>query len=164
MEYVVIIFIIVAFAFGNFSGYSSASSYLTHFTYQLAHASLLHLIINVYAIFSLIRILKQIINPFRLVITAYLISVVASFVSVYDLPTVGASGFAYALLGAFARALYDKKISFQKQPYLLIFHSGVALGILITLIHPGSNGLLHLLSYIFGFFLLKVRSGSSVWS
>lgn len=164
MEYVVTIFILVTFAFGDFSGYSSSSAFSTHFVYQLAHASLLHLAINAYAVFSLIRILKQIINPYRLVITAYLISVVASFVSVYDLPTVGASGFAYALIGAFARALYDKKISFQKQPYLLIFHSGVALGILITLIHPGSNGLLHLLSYIFGFFLLKVRSGSSVWS
>jgi ABC-type Mn2+/Zn2+ transport system permease subunit len=94
---------------------------------------------------------------------AYLISVAMSFLSAYDLPTVGASGFAYALIGSFAKALYDKKISFQKQLHLLVFHSGVTLGILITLIHPGSNGMLHLLSYLCGFFLLKVRSGSSVW-
>ena len=158
MEYVVTIFILATFVFGNFQGYSLSSSFFTHFTYHLAHASILHLAINVYTVFSLIRILKQIINPYKLVIIAYFISVAASFVSSYELPTVGASGFAYALVGAFSRALYNNKISFQKQPYLLIFHSGVALGILITLIHPGSNGMLHLISYILGFFLLKIRS------
>lgn len=160
MEYVIVTVLILSYIFGDNTGYSLSSSFGSHFIYQFSHASWLHLLLNSYAIFSLVRILKQVVSKYFLLISSYYISSLASFWAVYEKPTVGASGIAYYLLGVFIGELIAKKISFREQQYQVIFYSGVVLGLLISFFSENSNTLLHFLCLISG---LVVHSSSRYW-
>lgn len=109
-----------------------------HFTYPLFHASFLHLIINSYVFYGLMR--TPVIKPIYILLFAYIISVLASFLSCTTLPTVGFSGIIFALCGI-GIAQYPTRIN------LLL--SVIAIG--ATFLMSGSNPYIHLYSWLGGF-------------
>jgi membrane associated rhomboid family serine protease len=155
MEYVVTILLLITFIFTDISGVSVDSGVLSHFTYQFMHANLLHLVLNIYPLFLLIRLLKQLVNPLFLVLFTYMVSVLTSFIAIYPTPTVGASGVVYALLAVFLFYVKTKKINFQKKQYQFIFYFGVCAGMLISFFNTSSNFYLHLFSLLIAYTFFK---------
>lgn len=75
-------------------GFSSASAWHTHFVYMFFHATWLHLMINAWALcFAMRR--KSLATLGR----AYLAAVACSFACQSTVPTVGASGIVFYLVG-----------------------------------------------------------------
>ena len=111
-------------------GVTSTSCFYTHLTYIFVHANLFHLITNIFSLSFTLILLKKIANMKYYVMTAIgLISAfVASFIFMQDIPTVGASGVVYALLGTYCYLRFDK----------------LALKLLLTLT------IINLLQYFFG--------------
>ena len=113
------------------SGYYYGSPIWTHFTYMFAHANLLHLICNLYALY--ICISKRI-NLFHV----YIIGVAVSFIAMNNIPTVGASSCVYVMLGI--------NVYGAKRKTHLIAVCAVLLGFLM----PNVNAWIHVYSYILG--------------
>lgn len=77
-------------------GVSSTSPWWTHFTYHFFHGNLIHLLSNVYAIWFCVN--KKRFTIITL-LSAYLLSVAASFIVGSPIPIVGLSGMIFVILG-----------------------------------------------------------------
>lgn len=113
-----------------------------HFTYFAFHANIFHLALNLLVLWSVKR------NKIESV-KAYLICVAASWMPMYvDGQTLGLSGFLFAMFG-----LMWGKVN---KPMLAI--KTAAPIIIVTMLLPNVNGLLHLYSYVMGYLLSCLTS------
>ena len=148
MQYVlVLVFWITFFVFN--SGYSITSPFYTHFTYMFSHASWLHIILNTYVFMVMYRVVKPYVKHLWLVII--LIAFLASFLVEYSLPTMGASGMVYSMIGMFLWLVVSKVVSFPKRKNLILFIVSIILSFLISYFKESSATLLHFYCMVLGF-------------
>lgn len=119
------------------------------FTYQFLHGNLLHLIVNVASLLLLYKPFKIIYgnrfnydNDIILFLIIYIGSVLAALVTPLDIPTVGASGMVFFILGAILGLRPTKK---QFINYIWVF-----LGFIASAIMANSNTLLHVAAFLIG--------------
>lgn len=121
-------------------GASPQSGLLPHFTYIFMHANIWHMITNLFVLWSV----RQKMNVWM----GYLIAVGASWLPMWtDKPTVGMSGMLFAMFGVMWGERGDWK-GFIK--------AGMPV-ILVMMVIPGINGLIHLYCYVIGFVFLFIR-------
>ena len=77
-------------------GYTATSGLYTHFTYIFAHANIFHLAINLFVFWKL----YDMVGKYSFMVS-FLIAAVMSFFAIMSVPTVGASGLTFAMLGMF---------------------------------------------------------------
>ena len=159
MQYfALILFIIICTAiqiFGNQSPdffYGVSNAHLWHsFTYPFVHGSWLHLILNMFALGIMLppiskiwdrKICDSAYSIFRLLAASYIASVIAGAACAGDIPTVGASGMAFFLLGVLV--ILNPTLNQLKS---LLW---VAAAVAIQIYFGKSNTALHLTSFAFG--------------
>lgn len=147
----VFIFIFVFAWFDKSLGYSTTSSVYTHFTYMFQHAGVIHLTVNSLTFIGMFRSVEKYINKYILSITIISISVASSFLSIYDMPTVGASSMIYAMIGIYIPIiiLYDKAIIINKKKYTM-FIFFIFISLIISYLKNNSNFWLHVYSLLIG--------------
>ena len=151
MKYLIVLTVLIVFTFFNKSlGYTNASPLWTHFTYMFQHANLIHLLINSLAFIGMFRILEKIINKYILLATILSIGFLTSFLSMYEIPTVGASSMVYAMIGIFFGSTISRRIKIADIKKYLLFILGVALSLTVSFFKPNSNFELHIYSMLFG--------------
>ncbi|WP_099465549.1 rhomboid family intramembrane serine protease [Parabacteroides provencensis] len=152
MEYIVIIlFVIVHICAGNELGYSSSSPIWTHATYQFQHLNWIHLLLNSFTFLSLCKILRKALPLSLILVYAYFTSVIISFFSELDLPTVGASGMIYAMSGMFISiSLIGEKLRIVDYSKFSLFLFGITIALVLSAIKPHINFFCHLLGLCLG--------------
>ncbi|MDR1525156.1 MAG: rhomboid family intramembrane serine protease [Tannerella sp.] len=152
MKYLfVLLFIIVFCLFDKNLGYTNASPWWTHFTYLFQHAGIVHLLINSLSFIGMFRLLEKFINRWVLSVSVITVGFVASFLSMYNAPTVGASAMVYAMVGIFFSMVNlcgDIKILDKKK--FAVFIVGIAACLFISASKGNSNFFLHVFSLILG--------------
>lgn len=116
-------------------GFVQNGGVIEHFAYPFCHANIWHLVINLYVLWKL----RNHINP----LSSYMIAVLVSFLPMYVTdPTMGLSGFLFASIGQmWAKANDTKRMCQVVLPFILI-----------TMLIPNTNGLLHLYAFVVGYF------------
>lgn len=117
-------------------GVSSTSPWWTHFTYHFFHGNLIHLLSNVYAIWFCVDKKRFTIKT---LLSAYLLSVVASFIVRSSIPIVGLSGMIFVILGINLSSV-PTKINITYMLAILI----------IGYIIPNISGSTHLICFLVG--------------
>jgi membrane associated rhomboid family serine protease len=152
MKYLfVLIFILCFIFFDTDIGYTWTSPWWTHLTYQFQHAAMIHLLINSLAFVGMFRLLEKFVNRCLLAATVLALGFVASFLSMYDVPTVGASAMVYAMMGIFFSMLnlcHDIKI-IDKRRFTLFLVSLFAC-LTVSALKGNSNFFLHLFALMIG--------------
>lgn len=127
------------------------------FIYQFAHASWLHLIINALSLALMFNPIRRIYeerfgetNQWFFCFFSYAGSVLAALLSSVDVPTVGASGMVFFLLGELIILRPTLK---QLQGYIY-----VVLAIIIQIIRGNSNVALHIVAFILGALWIILRT------
>lgn len=110
----------------------------TRFTYQFFHASWLHLFINIWCLLSLVFNYDLSIWNF---FWAFLIS--AAVPVLWAIPTIGLSGFCFALIGIAGFSVRNKRL----------YHTWAIGIILLGFFSSGVNASLHLFCYLVGLFV-----------
>lgn len=114
-------------------GFTHDSSVTTHLLYSFAHVNIWHLACNLMVLWMIKN--KMAVAP------AFIIAVIASYLPMYgSSPTVGMSGMLFAMFG-----IMWGKINKRKEA----LRAGLPT-IIITMLIPGVNGLLHLYCYLLG--------------
>ena len=136
----------------------SLHNLLGAFTYQFLHGSLLHLAINVASLLLLYKPFKIIYgnrfnydNDMVLFLIIYAGSVLAALVTPLSIPTVGASGMVFFILGTILGLRPTKQ---QFINYIWVF-----LGIIVSVIMGHSNTLLHIAAFLIGvlFAIMRIK-------
>ena len=136
---------------GNELGYSSSSPVWTHATYQFQHLNWIHLLLNSWAFLSLCKVLRKALPLSLILAYSYLTSVIISFFSELDRPTVGASGIVYAMSGMFITiSLIGNKLKIVDYSKFLFFLFGVTIALILSAIKPHINFSCHLLGLYLG--------------
>lgn len=132
--------IVLLTAGSRLEGFSAHSGLLPHFTYSFLHANVWHMAANLFVLWGV----RQRMN----VAVGYAIAVAASWLPMWaDKPTVGMSGMLFAMFGI----MWGKTGRWKE--YL---KAGMPV-ILIMMLIPNVNGLLHLYCYILGFVFSFIR-------
>ena len=169
------IFLLVYIFFDNSLGFSETSAWWTHIAYNFQHAGIIHLLLNAFCFSQFYKVFKKIkkgnrhsITPNKAVAIGGIVAVSCSFLPfcIKPLPTVGASGIIYAMLGIYLSLLvgaYPCGRPAVKVPKknLIIWLSGVAIALVVSFFNPHSAFALHLSCLIIGF-LLSLRSHLTV--
>ena len=115
-------------------GFTADSPWQTHVMFHFCHANVFHLAIN-------LMVLWQIQNRIP-VVEALLVSFLASYLPMYvTAPTMGLSGFLFAAFGImWGRVGRPLEASRAALPFIII-----------TMLFPDVNGLLHLYAFILGY-------------
>lgn len=126
------------------------------FIYQLAHASWAHLIINALSLILMFNPIRRIYeqrfgdtSQFRFLAIPYLGSVLAALFCAKDVPTVGASGIVFFLLGELIMLRPTLK---QLQGYIY-----VTLAVIIQIIRGKTNVALHITAFVLGALFIIIR-------
>ena len=128
------------------------------FSYQFLHGNLLHLAINVASLLLLYKPFKLIYgnrfnydNDLVLFLIIYAGSVLAALVTPLSIPTVGASGMVFFILGAIPGLRPTKQ---QFINYIWVF-----LGVIVSVIMGHSNTLLHIAAFLIGvlFAIMRIK-------
>lgn len=150
MKYIFVIFFIITYIlFGNELGYTHTSPFYTHFTYMFQHAGISHLVMNSIVFISMFYRIQENVNQWLLSGILIIASFIASFLSIYDIPTVGASSMIYVMIGMFfsfvvlSDTIKDKKKYFTST--LVVFSA-----LLISAFKHNSNFWLHVFSLLIG--------------
>lgn len=145
MKYVVVmIFILGTLILDSSFGYSLTSTWWTHLTYIFVHQNFIHLLMNSIGFLVLFDLLQKIFNKWTLLCAVFLIAFIASFFANYPLPTIGASGVVYALIGAMIDLVLAGKIKHKNRLNLFVFVFALLLSIMISFFKGTSNVLLHI--------------------
>lgn len=122
-------------------GVLANDSLIPHLTYSFQHANIWHMLANLFVLWNI----KQKMN----VVSGFLIAVAASFLPMFtDRSTVGMSGLLFAMFGI----MWGERGDFKG-----CLKAGMPV-ILIMMVIPGINGLLHLYCYLFGYIWFKLFS------
>jgi membrane associated rhomboid family serine protease len=152
MKYIFIFVFILTFTlFGTSIGYTKVSPLYTHLTYMFQHAGIVHLAMNSLAFIGMFRTLEKFISKWTLSLLVTTISFVSSFISMYDIPTVGASAMIYSMIGIFIGiTTFCTHIKIANIKKYLLFISVIAISLTISLFKSNSNFILHLISMAVG--------------
>ncbi len=151
MKYVFVLIFIIVFAFFDTSiGYTTTSPAYTHAFYMFQHANALHLVINSIAFISIFRTMERFVNKWELSIISMVIAFAASFISMYEIPTVGASGMIYAMIGIFFGLVVSKEITIADKKKFATFAVSISVCLLISFLKHNSNFFLHIYCLLFG--------------
>ncbi|MEK4487435.1 rhomboid family intramembrane serine protease [Psychrobacillus sp. FSL H8-0484] len=117
------------------------------------HASLSHLLFNMFSLFIFGPELEQIAGKARF-LTIYLLAGLIGNVATYlihdwNYTSVGASGAIYGMLGAFAALVYYTKNFLPQLKQIII--PIIVIGVIMTFIQPGINTTAHIAGLITGF-------------
>jgi membrane associated rhomboid family serine protease len=137
-------------------GYSLTSPLYTHLTYSFQHASILHLVFNSLAFIGFYRVLKGYIKYLFPIIV--FIAFVASFYSEYALPTVGASGMVYAMIGMYIGLIITKKITIVSKKDAWVGLISLILMYSISIFKESSNSVLHGICLFLGLLFIMFNS------
>lgn len=115
-------------------GVGSGSGLTSHFTYTFCHANVWHLACNLFVLWSIRNRMAT--------MSAYVIAVAASWLPMWaDKPTVGMSGMLFAMFGImWGRTGMKWKCAKAGLPVILVM-----------MLIPNVNGLLHLYCYVIGY-------------
>lgn len=121
------------------AGFFPGSSFVSHLTYSFCHANIFHLAANLVVLWSLRN---------RICLCASLFAaVLASFLPTYvSQPTVGLSGVIFAAIGI----MWGKTGRFWDSCCVVMPF------IVLTMLMPGVNGILHLWTYMIGFIIGRI--------
>lgn len=146
MQYLIVLIFITVYLISDLSlGYSYISPFYTHLTYMFQHGGWIHLILNSLAFIGLYRALSK---QLKFVLPRIiLIAFISSFISVYLVPTVGASGMIYAMLGMCLGLEFTGQWKLQNMK--LVVFSIVAM-LMISFFKHTSNFGLHVWCLVFG--------------
>lgn len=152
MKYIVVILFIIGHIYmGNELGYSSSSPVWTHVTYQFQHTSWMHLILNSLTFLSFCNVLQKALPLHLILAYAYFASIIISFFSELDLPTVGASGMIYTMSGMFISiSLIGKKLKIIDYKKFSLFLLAIAIALIISVVKPYTNSSCHFLGLFSG--------------
>lgn len=146
MQYLIVIIFIATYLLSDLSvGYYELSPLYTHFTYMFQHAGWMHLILNSLAFIGLYRALSKELK--FVLLRIILIAFVGSFMSVYLVPTVGASGMIYAMLGMCLGLQFTGRWKLKNLKFVLF---SIAFMLLISFFKHTSNFGLHVWCLVFG--------------
>lgn len=125
-------------------GYGIGQPIYNHLSYIFFHANLFHLIINMTAFYFLFGSVNNKTVTFlaSIIIGATLIS----FGSVDQLPTIGASGLIFILVG-----IQASKLVYNRQVAFIPFFTFTILSLVSGFLIPHVNGLVHLLGFALGY-------------
>jgi len=152
MKYIFVLIFLTVFVFFDKSiGYTDISPIWTHFTYMFQHANVVHLIINSLAFIGMFRVLERVINKYILAASILSMGFAASFISMYELPTVGISGAIYAMVGMYLALILTKKLTVKDRKKLYIFIASIILCLTVSFFKPNSNYGLHLICLVYSF-------------
>lgn len=155
----VLLFIVVYCLFGLDLGYTTTSKLYTHITYMFQHSAIIHLTINSIAFIVMFHNLQKLLNIGIIIASIFVCGFAASFLSMYDIPTVGASSMIYAMVGIdIGMTLFCKEIKIANTRRYLLFICGLVLCLLISAFRHNSNFLVHIYSLIFGFIISLIAS------
>jgi membrane associated rhomboid family serine protease len=150
-----VVFVGTYLFFGTELGYTRESAWWTHFTYMFQHAGWIHLIVNGISFFGVWRTLSRFVPAWRLA-TAFPIAAAGSFFCAHDLPTVGASGVVYALLGCFVALLAQRRIRFTEKGRPAVFVASLVLALAWSAVRRESNFELHVFAFgVMGVFCMR---------
>lgn len=122
-------------------GFLANDSLIPHLIYSFQHANIWHMLANLFVLWNI----KQKMN----VVSGFLIAVAASFLPMFtDRSTVGMSGLLFAMFGI----MWGERGDFKG-----FLKAGMPV-ILIMMVIPGINGLLHLYCYLIGYIWFKLFS------
>lgn len=155
LKYVIsLVYVAVFLLFGKELGFTATSSLWTHLTFSFQHASITHLVINTLVFITAFRSMERFVRPVMLFTVIYLISVIASFAAIRDIPTVGSSGMIYAIFGMETIVVIFNSAT-NEQKALFFFAIVFMLG--MSFFNSGSSFMVHAVSFILGalFFLIK---------
>jgi len=147
----VFVFIIVFIIFDKSIGYTNTSPVWTHFTYMFQHANVIHLTINSLAFIGMFRALEKRINKNILALIILSIGFIASFLSMFEIPTLGISGAIYAMVGIYWGLITTKKLIIKDKNKLYVFIFSIILCLAISYFKHNSNFGLHIFSLIMGY-------------
>ncbi|MFV0587069.1 rhomboid family intramembrane serine protease [Bacteroides reticulotermitis] len=152
MKYIfILIFLITYCSWGLELGYTTSSPLWTHLTYMFQHSGIMHLTINSVAFIIVFHGLQKILNVWTIVILMLLCGFAASFLSMYDIPTVGASSMIYAMIGLdIGLTLFCRQIRIANTRRYLLFLFCLVFTLLVSLLKQNSNFFIHLYSLILG--------------
>lgn len=154
MKYFILLILVTVYVlFGKELGYTLHSSIYTHITFHFQHASILHLLINSLTFISIYTALERFVNKWIFLPVSFICSTLASFVAIYDIPTVGISGIIYVMIGLFIGiSVFSKKAKIEDIKKYLLFILSIAICLFIGHIRGNSNIPLHVYSLMLGFF------------
>ncbi len=146
-----LVFLIVFLSFDTSIGFTDDSALWTHFTYMFQHAGWLHLIINSIAFVGMFMTLGRFVSKWWLVLMCLLGGFTASFAGEYHLPTVGASGMVYVMIGIYiSYTLFSKDVKITSvKKYAWFVVSSIAMLAAGWFLH-GVNFWLHLCGFGLG--------------
>jgi hypothetical protein len=98
--------------------------------------------------------MEKFVNKWLLSVSIIVVSFAASFISMYDIPTVGASAMIYTMIGMFSgMTAYCKNVKIADTKKYRLFLSVVFISLTISFFKHNSNFVLHLLSMVSGFII-----------
>lgn len=134
----------------------SAENLQYAFSYQFFHVGWRHLLINSLSLVLMFRPILKIYetkygdtSSFFFLLVSYLGSVLAALLTAIDIPTVGASGIVFFLLGALL--ILNPSLR-QLQNYIF-----VAIAIVIQIVRGNSNVALHIVAFALGCLFIIIR-------
>jgi membrane associated rhomboid family serine protease len=129
-------------------GYSNTTPLITHFTYNFSHVNIWHLVLNSLAYIGVFRMLEKSIKHWKIILLSLSVAIIASFFASYDIPTMGASGMIYAMIGMWFGLVMNKTLTIIDKKLFLIYCLSVILMLAVSFFKHNSNFLLH--SYCLG--------------
>ncbi|MDR1455212.1 MAG: rhomboid family intramembrane serine protease [Tannerella sp.] len=132
-------------------GYTVASPWWTHLTYQFQHAGIMHLLVNSLAFAGMFRLLEKSVNGYLLSALIIAVGFAASFLSMHERPTVGASAMVYAMIGIFLALLaLRRELKIVDRRKFALFVMSIFAGLVIGALKENSNFLLHVYALLAG--------------
>ena len=159
MIYIFLIVCVCVYAFVPDSACMGVSTEAMNnaYIYQFAHGSLLHLAINALSLVLMFNPILKVyrerlgyVSQFRFLLVAYLGSVLAALFCAQSIPTVGASGIVFFLLG---ELLLLRPTWRQLQSYIYVL-----LAVIIQIIRGKSNVALHIVAFILGALFIIIQT------
>ncbi len=145
-------------------GYTNTSPIYTHITYIFQHASILHLTLNSLAFISVYTSLERLVNKYVFVGLSFASSIIASFMAMYNTPTVGASSMIYAMIGIYVYLIFtSNKMKMADTIKYLPFMICIVFSLAISYFKENSNFLLHIYSLAIGVFcgfIIRIKTNA----
>lgn len=126
-------------------GFMIGGRWWTYLTYNFFHVNFLHLALNCYGLFVVLRVLPKYGNILIIMAGALTASMTAAILSPHVLPTIGISGFIFALIGMYSVIMISSNNK-NSIVFFLLTLGWIYLGFFLNV-----NSLLHLGSFLFGF-------------
>lgn len=133
-------------------GYSDTTDYINRFLYMFYHSNILHLAFNCIAVFSLIEAISNetIFGRWFIILSSVVIGFLGTFGSECELPTIGMSGVAFALIGM--RTYY-----YRNRLWVIVVIETLLLQIIVPFF-TSINVQVHSLCFIYGIGLMFIIS------